>query len=498
MISNKPNIKLDENFAKELRARLMSRDAVAVKGTISPYQPAISPFMRYLKLSSGIVVLALAVFVGTFAFIGERGGGELALSPQFIDKDEQAFGRFASQGDLGSMNARSDESVARMAGGMGTADSAGPSMTLQSSTLGISAAKGMGGDAVSSMIYPYPFIQYTYEYTGDESPLSENSGKALKRLTGLAASQSLLNAINGGKIGGVDLSKFRDLEIQNLAVAENLPGGYTINFDFIGGYIYINKSWKFGDPNAGMVGTQDAKLGDEEAIAIADAFLKARNISRASFGEPRVEKQPEIMPLAYEEDAVRSQEQSTGADTMLGAPEAVSSDSKMAVSYYNEWVSVLYPLAVDGNSVYDEGGNLYGVRVGLNARTKQVDRVYELGVQTFERSTYPLVTDVTRLVNYLNERSAAPDYGDMQVKKETVKLGTPKTALMRHWKYDESKGTSEEYFVPAAIFPIVEGGESHYSREVIVPLMEDLLEVPKFDGPVYRIMEDRPAMQTVE
>jgi hypothetical protein len=333
------------------------------------------------------------------------------------------------------------------------------------------------------MIYPYPMTEYVYEYAGEENPLADKSGAVLKRLAGVSASQSLVAAISKAKFGGLDLAGFRDLEIQNLQVAENRPGGYMINFDFIGGYVSLNKNWKFGNPYGEIPAGEPQKIEDAEVIRISNSFLSSHKISTASFGKPIVEPMPDIRPMMMEEKSARIE---AGITTV--SPDVI--DSKM-IAYWPQSVTVIYPLQIDGREARDEGGAMYGMRVMVNVHNKDVLSVYDLSPQNFERSSYPLVTEVSSLMSYLNKRSAFsfPPDEKMEVKKERVKLGTPTQVYMRHWKYDANGGQSSEYLVPAALFPIVEGGENHYMRVVIVPLLDELLQAQYPGDPVYRIMD---------
>ncbi len=464
ILSAQPGAELDEHFITRLRAQLM----IEAKKNMDR-RPISSPFARWLRLGVPVAaIIAVIVYAGTSGvFTRNSRSNELTFSAHYIDREAQAFGSFTGS----SVAPLTNDSVAFGKGGDSVDSTSGTAIHSEPSNAGSESDR-----MAMSITYPYPFTQYEYVYAGEPNPLMADSGNVLKRAIGVAVMGNLVSAISRAKFGGLDLSTFRDLEVQNLQVAENREGGYLINIDFIGGYIYIGKNWKFGSPYPDQPETQAQLMSDEQAILIANAFLKAHKMSTTAFGAPTVEPLPEIMPLMEEAISARP-------------IEAASSDAKM-MAYIPEIVTVVYPLTIDGVTVHEEGGILYGMRVGVNVRTGEVDSVSEFGTQTYERSSYPLVTETPRLIDYLNKRSIFPTEPGMEIKKVTVTLGTPTVVYMRHWKSDESGSQSNEYLIPAAAFPIIAGGESHYTKTVVVPLVDDFLSAQPIDGPVYRIMEE--------
>jgi hypothetical protein len=141
-------------------------------------------------------------------------------------------------------------------------------------------------------------------------------------------------------------------------------------------------------------------------------------------------------------------------------------------------------LIINGLDVYDQGGNEYGLSIGIDVRQKKVANASGPLNFSFESSNYEVLTDSSAIVEEaesggLNSRSYIVIETAEGGENAIVELDNPKLILVNQQKYDENTAKTRKMFVPAYLFPISyrpEGLDYLYSKNVVVLLIKDFYQ----------------------
>lgn len=487
----RPNTRFDEQFATELKKDLLSHrilldDDEGLEENISLFN-----FNNMTKkLYFGLGAIALTTLVIVAVLINNQTTYKTSLvfneleknSDQFVQASPGAFGSLAKlvQGEGAGKVAETNQSApvretasdgAVMApepamdvtssrtissDNGGTSLAANPvSQTLLAPAIGLGGG-GTGGD-YAKMILPMQSFEYTY--TGDPLELTEEKSLVYRRLKGDGSLSNKFDGLVGGqKVGPLDLQVFSGLQTNSIAFNENRPFGYSVNIDLKEENIYIGQNWPYWQSERDKCGDnvtcwESYRLkindvpNDNSLIAMADKFLSDKKIGRSNYGEPQIDN---FWRLNYE-----------------------SSNDKDNY-YIPEEISVIYPLIIDGQTVYDQGGSFDGLRVNVNLLHKRVSGVSNLNTARYESSEYSLETDVQKVLDAASQGGSRFYYSD-GAEKITLELGTPVKSLIRYWRYTD--GLSEELLIPALIFPVKNVPENYYgSRFIAIPLVKEMLD----------------------
>lgn len=336
---------------------------------------------------------------------------------------------------------------------------------------------GAGGNSVSTSTMPtedqkliapgepYPGqVYYTFSYQGAKTlPGLQESQPVLKRIKPQQPASLVSRVVNLLSFGLIDLSMLKNVQMQNLSFIEDREYGYGVFVDVQQGMVNMYQNyerWPQVDYSSAPLKIEELP-SDEQVISSADAFLKEYSISKDGYGTPRVVQQ---WRLAYE---------------------AASASDR--VNYYiPEQVQVIYPLILDGKEVYDESGNVYGLNVIVDARTKRVTNLYELNSKQYERSEYKGEIDSTRIFDIVkNGGFRNYNYPDQVGKRVDLKIGTPTVQMVKIYYSVDNYRTSSDLYVPALVFPIENWKEANYWRQtVMVPLVKSLLDTEIQNPPV--------------
>jgi hypothetical protein len=150
----------------------------------------------------------------------------------------------------------------------------------------------------------------------------------------------------------------------------------------------------------------------------------------------------------------------------------------MADYWLPDMLNVVYPLMIENQAVYDEGGNPSGLNVGINVRNKQVVSVWDLSVQNYQSSQYDAETDLNRIMK-VAEQGGVYGYVDITQGGRVVEieLAEPTIQYVKMWNYKNNQ--SEELLIPSLVFPIKEqpaGDQYFYRKSVVVPLVKEILD----------------------
>lgn len=459
MANAKPDTKFDENFAEALKKDLLSHRILLD----SDDGLKENNFLFNLKnMNKKIYLVTGAMAVGVIAILAvvlnNVPNNQLSFvdnnQDQFVKAGPKAFGSLAmlSSGVAGGANQSQELSAVSS---RTTASTGAVAPTL---------ATGMGGggsDMAMSSKMIAPMMSFTYVYKGDPIELTENTGTVYRRLKGDGnLSNNLDSLINTKSFGPLNLGSFSNLQTSYLSLQEEKRLGMSINIDFREENIYIGQNWTQWRSDRDNCGSDQAcwdsyrvKINDipEDSVVLSKAtnFLNEKGINLSHYGEAKIDNNWRIN---YE----------------------ASTDK---TNYYiPEEVSAVYPLVVDGQTVYDQSGNLDGLRVSYNLIQKAVSGVSNLTSYRYETSDYELETDSTKVVSLAEKGgygSGIYYYSETQ-DKVTLELGTPTKSLIRFNRY--ANNVNEELLIPALIFPVTNAPENYYgSRFITVPLAKQMI-----------------------
>ncbi|MFH0892510.1 MAG: hypothetical protein V1867_07065 [Candidatus Falkowbacteria bacterium] len=482
LLKTRPETEFNDDFVKALRADIMA------KASSLKERPVTLRFWQFPKLSYffGGAILGVALVIAAVSYFDRPGSIALRsvsddVRPRIDRLASGAFGSLAGlesdgaksasvPGESGTLSSRQNLAAPTAEQEMATEDSA----SFYGTDADMGAAKiapemaplGMGGggglDARSMIVPPYEWTNYKYEYTGEALTAPAAELPVYKRRIDPKAIGDLTGLLSGGGTPYLDLNKFRNLRMTSLSASEDRDYGYTLYFDFLNGMANVDMQWeKWPQPGRdcrdqacfdGLRLKAEDVPADQELIRIADSFLGEYGIDKSDFGPGEARNEWR---------------------TMYGAAE-IKSDI-----WIPDTVTVVYPLKIKGQTVYEESGYTTGLNVSVNIREKRVSNMYGLKTLNFESSDYAMETD-TDLIRRLAERGGnwwGPGIMDSG-KTVTVKLGAPKVELISYWRYDQKSGRGEELYIPAYIFPILnkEDAPNLYRDNIVVPLVREIID----------------------
>ncbi|MEX0931183.1 MAG: hypothetical protein WDZ88_00370 [Candidatus Paceibacterota bacterium] len=461
LIEMKPDTKFDHSFALKLKEELS-------KQPMGSSQPSFLSFFANISKPKVFIPVALIVLFVALPIVKDKEQSFFALS--VIDTKPGAFGTFSEKSEATSDSARSSLYGASEVTMEGAPEVTGAQedTSYVANEKGVSAGAGGGNIGTMSMpdsrmIMPYPpsvIIVHEFEYVGDEVALSKETGFVYRRIAKRTDASKLLAPLTSFDLGYVNLSSFSNVKLRTLSLYEDKRLGYEIMANFEEGALYIGPNWSKWNTPGEELKPITSQMSKEDAVRIANSFLKEYKIDSSLFGDP----------------VLRNDEM---WDSVMLSPEGGTTESSPA-DWLPDSTTLVYPLTISDVPVFDGGGNPFGMNIQVNVRHKKVSNVDNLYAQSYERSEYPLITEWSTVLAKITDRSNSSWYPDSEdIKKEvlTIQLGTPEHVLLHTWVYNENDGTNNELLVPALIFPVVVDPASSYSfhsEYVVVPLVEGI------------------------
>ncbi|OGY44357.1 MAG: hypothetical protein A3J62_04115 [Candidatus Buchananbacteria bacterium RIFCSPHIGHO2_02_FULL_38_8] len=458
ILVSKPDTKFDQAFAKRLRAELLAK--TSSKQTTSLLNKLTKLFtMKKLAYVAGGAVLTALILIPVLNSLNQS-----KFTPTFdtglkiTRVGDNAFGLLepeATVSDLGLEQAKS--AVAPLGLGAGDAIVAPRSQ----------AGGGSGyATSESAMIVPpdYLMVNYKYVYKGEPITLDQDKLPVLKRIRGIGSAGQIAGLLSSFNLGLADLSAFSDSKVQNVSFIQDKPYGYAINANLEEGSLTIYQNWQtwpLGQCQdekcyeAQRVTISDVPT-DEELIRIANDFLSQHKISLENYGDPFVDNNWRV----YYAQTVNQAE-----------------------LYLPDSLTVLYPLEIQGQGVYEGYGYPAGLSVTVSIRDKRVNGVNSLFTQNYQSSMYEAETDFNRILKFAETGGVySYPFADATTVYE-IELGEPKLGYLKKWNY--KNGQTEELLVPALIFPVINQPQTEattkqilpnaYKQNVVVPLIKEVL-----------------------
>lgn len=327
--------------------------------------------------------------------------------------------------------------------------------------------------APDAMIYPpVDMPVYTYVYKGDIKIPEENLPVYKKNNIPFNSSDTA-NIVRNLSLSDINLGAFKKLGISNLTLTEDVEYGYMLNLDFINGTINMYQNYmKWPQPVCDKNGcTQPPKLSekdipeDNEIIQASQNFITKYNIDISQYGTPVVDKTWRIW---YARSAEMGQEQ-----------------------IVPDMYTIVYPIMLDGKPVYQEGGMYRGLTFNYDIRTKRITGMYGIEKADLKKSTYETIKK-TDLIQEMIKNGGRYIMNDTTINKgrKVVELTLGEPSLNYVTIYGEWKdGKTEEYYVPAYIFPIENPPKEGFApATIVIPLVEEFvqrIDVAPMDPVIY-------------
>lgn len=422
-----------------------------------------------LLIGSAIVIILLAsVWIEKEKFLpeSEQKLPEVTFNSGVTKVSDESFGALSQVAANESVQPLSTNGIG---GGGGGTDS------------GVSGERKETSVSEISMPTPSQFA-YHYIYNGEDFSIEETQKNVFKRIKNADIGKAFAQYITNINTDLVDLSKFQDVNIESLNLVEDRDFGYSVYFNFQDSSAYIGQNWKRW-PNPYLKCSEQKCYdenhlnisdvpADEEIVQISDSFMQDYGVDMKMYGKGEV-----LQNWREQYDFAKKQS---------------VEDLKM---YIPDTISVIYPTILDGEIIYDQSGNKAGVYVNVDIRNRKVSSASSLRAQIYESSSYEIENNVEKLIAYAEEGGAYKEYayGDAE-KTVDIMLGTPQQGLMEMYSYDEAKGDSVEYYIPALFFPIEKISDDsiyYYRQAVIVLLVPDMMQYFGGDVPGIRPLLER-------
>lgn len=469
----KPDTKFDKKFAARLKKQLFQEEKV------SKINFNFMNKRLYFALSSVALVAVVILLVQINAQKSGDGNYQQMLGTINDSQDNAidsgvvklvagAYGSLGSANSNFSVDAIASEQTAKsvaplgMGGGRNEAATTGAADMPTNSLVSPSAVavSRMVDPAISSKMIMPPAFSFKYVYKGEPLELKEENGDVYRRIKGDGQmGKNLVSLLDDQNLGQVNLKAFNNLRMTNLSLLEDRDLGLMLNFDFNEDSVYISENWEKWRIQERESCTDEACFNrfrlkmedvpaDDSVIAWANDFLSTYGISLEHYGEPSVENN-------WKQDYEKSADKNN--------------------YYIPEYVTVVYPLMIDGQPARDQGGNYTGLRVTINLMRKAASGLNGLMPYRYESSSYALETDADSVLKVVENGGWNRMYYYMTATEtREIELGTPSRTLVQTWKYNGGK--NEELLVPALVFPVLNSPSEYYgSKFVTVPLVKEML-----------------------
>jgi len=458
LLASRPDTKLDKQFIRVLRAEILERAAELKPATVKSSN-FFADFFSAPKLAyaMGGAAIAILLVIPVFNYISKPGalvleeGTRQKQGLDFENKiaklDSNAFGALGGSNlaQPQAMEAAEGRGASEQFGGGGGMSTFSAETTVSSRNTGLIAPE---------------IINYNYVYSGDALSTPDEQMEVYKKVRDNNAGKDLAKGLSGFDFGLIDLDKFKNIGVSSFHFTEDRDFGYSVQFDLVNNSVSLNANWeKWPRPeaecrNQACYDKFRLKISDmpadDKIIAIADKFLESYNIDISNYGSGEVN---DYWRRNYE----------------------LAADKSMA--YVPDTISVVYPLIVNGQKLYDEGGGLSGINVSVNVRHNKENNLYNITALNLVSSKYKTETDMANIIKIAENGGLMRTYIYPDASKTIdIELGTPTIELIRYHRPGMEKGI--ELYAPAYIFPVLSPPKDqiYHQQNIVVPAIKEILE----------------------
>jgi len=434
----KPEVKVDEIFVSQLRQKLEAIEPAKNNFSLS--------FFTWNRAAYAFTALALiAVATVSLNYFFKQETEKLVLSSGVERVENNAFGEIAF-----SVDQENEESLGRGGGGM-------PLTANGEQSTGSYYPTPTDSDTKAEMYVPSR-INYNFIYNKEEFNLENETMNVYRKSTGGIVPSQLAGLLSGVKLDVLDLGKLKNTEINSLQINENKDYGYTVYIEPKQGYVSISMNWeKWPQDVYQRQLTESERLSDQEAISMAKAFVKSYGINVSNYGEPEI--------VDYQNHYYISR------DVASPLEEVVSTEPSL---YIPDSASVVYPLLIDSQEVYDQSGRKTGINIDVSARYRKVTYASNITINSFQSSAYQIENDWEKIIDFA-KKGGTNSYYQYEDPTETIEieLGDPFFGLVKTWQVSQDKYNGEELYIPSLIFPVLSDSSNgyFYQQSVTVPLV---------------------------
>jgi len=431
LLAARPDSKVNQEFINNLRLKLINERSKSTE--LKPINNMFN-FLSKKFIFSGAAALCLVAVV-TFLVLQDN-SGQLAIK----NVGSNAFGELILDSAHSEPARESEDAAAQNS----------PQPTKATSGIEVPLGMGAGGTATSPMVPPYyESTNYRYVYQGGDLELA-SQGNVYKRTADSSLSSQLAKVIGKMNLGIFNLSKLQNMKVNTMEIAEDKDYGYSLYVDFRQNTLSISMNWEKwpARENAG----QAQEMGDGEIVAVADKFLADYGVNTKNYGQGEV--------------------QSTRSYGLMKAEPAID---RITETYIRDYANVIYPMVINGEQVYDQSGQKYGIGVTVDLTYGRVTSAYNINTGSFESSTYNLEADAAKIIKFVEAGGMYGNYSYPEATKTVdIEVGQPVKGILLTWQWDSAKSSSNELFVPALIFPTNSQDVSGRAY-ITVPLVGELL-----------------------
>jgi hypothetical protein len=430
LISSKPEVEIDTQFKEELKQELLQQ-AKQIKTEEVEVSKLGGIFAGKLPYALSGAVFSLLIVAGGVYYAYQAGyfskDSEIKLSGNVrVDSvsKERAFGSLAGGEEVKATGGAEAETAEGVGAGI------------------------MGTGGGSPQIAPRPGERKTYHYIYDgELNLDKDKVKVLKRTKGNLNDSAMSGLVKSLNFDSINLQSFNNSQVRNISFEQKGDNGYSVFVDLKNESVSINTNWRNWTEDKKPLTAADLP-SEDKIIGVADEFIKKHGISLKAYGEPELKDDRRYRIMS-------------------------SSEQKEIHIPHN--LRVVYPLKLNGKTVYDRGGHEFGMTVMVEVRKMKVSGVYNLTTHNYRSSVYEAIQDKQKLLEAV-EKGGLNRYFDEGGERVDVTLGDPELAYMKH--NISKNGEVSELLVPAMVFPIEEKPSDSriYQDNIIVPLAKELFK----------------------
>lgn len=444
ILESRPDTKLTKKFKQELFRDLQKRFVLSESS-----EEISSPlFLMAHKWLFGVGGAVLGALLVVFVQLSQQ----TPLLPDSPAVSDQGVALEAGESTVTATGRQAFGSLAV------TQNTANPVPSPASSEMKMRPQSGGGGG--DAMIYP-PFnsVNVDFIYDGDIT-LPQGDVAVLRRVKGGTLPSNISSLVGGVTSKLMDWGSFSGLKARTVNLVESGNEPFNIYLDYSEGTVSMYKEYNWAArPDANC---QDEACyaryrlkesdmpSDEAVIGLADAFLAAHGIDTSKYGSPVIEDQWRLW-------FARAEDKST--------------------YYFPESMNVTYPFLINGKPVYEEYGFPVGLSVTVDIRHDEVSGLNNLQTLDLQSSDYAAVTDLAKFKEFV-KRGGINIWKDPNAQKVVSgSLAAPIEGYVRIWKWDETKGTNTELYVPALVFEVssLPADAMQDRKRVVIPLADELL-----------------------